>query len=120
VQQVQRRLAVAYALLATETDPRRKTALQDYTNAFRLDLIGQHLQPFLEARLAAPVKGQTDDLCPPALRRRFEPLQAMLGPAAGSDEAALMAAATFLLTVDKAFAEWDLVVMDQDPPAPHQ
>jgi hypothetical protein len=116
VQDLQRRLAVADAILATETDARRQVELQKYAQAFRWALIEQGLKPFVEARLASTGMDDDSASCGRAFARRLEPVQAMLGSASSSDEAALSASATFLLIVDKAFAEWDQIVMETDSP----
>jgi hypothetical protein len=42
-------------------------------------------------------------------------MPALLNSASSSDESALLAASTFLRTVDIAFAEWDQIMMEQDP-----
>jgi hypothetical protein len=115
VQDWQRRLAVVDAILATEQDPRRKVELEKYAVAFRSELIERQLKPFVEERLAS--KGMDDDpkSCGRAFTKRLVPVQGMLASAAGSDDAALAASATFLLIVSKAFAEWDQIVMEKDP-----
>lgn len=115
VQRTQRQLAVTRAILATETDPRRKTALQGYADAFRYVLLDQNLKPFVEKRLSSTGMDDDPDSCGYALSKRFKPMQASIGSAASSDDAALNAGATFLLIVDKAFSEWDQIVMEKKP-----
>jgi hypothetical protein len=117
VQRTQRQLAVTNAILATETDPRRKAALQSYSNGFRQVLVEQQLKPFVTKRLSAASMEDDPDSCGPALTKRFAGMPALLSSAASSDESALTAAAAFLLTVDKAFSEWNQIVM-QPVPAP--
>jgi hypothetical protein len=115
VQQTQRQLAVTTAILATESDPRRRIELQQYADAFRYTLVEQQLKPFVAKRLSAKSMDDDPESCGPALAKRFKSMPAVLSPEASSDESALTAAATFLLTVDKAFAEWDQIVMEKDP-----
>lgn len=110
----QRLLAATSAILATETDPRRKTALQQYADAFRWDLVAMQLKPFLDRHLAGTSRDQDVFSCGIELSRRFAPVRAMLGTAGDSDAAALAAGAAFLLTVDKAFTDWDKIVMSKD------
>jgi hypothetical protein len=115
VQWWQRRLATTDAILATETDPFRKKELEKYASAFRWQLIEQQIKPFVEARLSA--KGSDDDpaSCGPAFSLRLKPVQGLLSTGASTDDAALGTAATFLLILDKAFAEWDQIVMEKEP-----
>jgi hypothetical protein len=42
-------------------------------------------------------------------------MQALLPTAGVSDDAALAAAAVFITIVHKAFAEWDEIVMEEEP-----
>ena len=116
VQDWQRRLAVAIAILATETDSRRKDELRKYAQAFRYGLIEQQLKPFVEARLASKSMDDDSASCGRAFTKRLAPVQGMLGSASTSDDAALAASAAFLLIVEKAFAEWDQIVMDKSAP----
>jgi hypothetical protein len=106
---------VTNAILATETDPRRRVALQDYSKAFRYVLVEQQLKPFVSKRLSSTNMDDDPNSCGYALSKRFVGMPALLSSAASSDESALTAAATFLLTVDNAFAEWDQIVMERDP-----
>jgi len=115
VQRTQRQLAATSAILATETDPRRKVELKKYADAFRHALIEQDLKPFVAKRLSSTSMDDDPNSCGYALSKRFKPMQAMLGSAGTSDESALTAGATFLLTAEKAFAEWDQIVMEKDP-----
>jgi hypothetical protein len=115
IQRTQRQLAVTNAILATETDPRRKVALEDYSKAFRYVLVEQQLKPFVNKRLSSTNMDDDPNSCGYALSKRFVGMPALLSSAASSDESALTAAATFLLIVDKAFAEWDQIVMERDP-----
>jgi hypothetical protein len=121
VQTWMRLLAVTDAILATETDSPRKVELSKNATAYRLALIDgyagtpafQGLRPFVEARLSS--KSMDDDAasCGPALTKRLKPVQGLLRTGSVSDDAALGAAATFLLIVEKAFAEWDQIVMEK-------
>jgi hypothetical protein len=114
VQSWMRRLAVTDAILATESDPRRRVELSRNATAFREELIDRQLKPFVEARLAARDSDADAESCGPALARRLRPVQPLLGAAAASDDAALGAAATFLVIVEKAFNEWDEIVMERE------
>jgi hypothetical protein len=111
VQQWQRRLAVTTALLAVETDPRRKIELRKYADAFRFELVEGQMKPFLQARLAS--KSQDDDAasCGKAFNERLAPLSSQVGSAAASDDAALGAGAAFLGTIEQALVDWDHIVM---------
>jgi hypothetical protein len=81
--------------------------------AYRWELVEQKLKPFVEARLSS--KGSDDDSesCGVAFNNRLKPMRGLLGNAAASDDAALGSAAAFLSLVDKAFAEWDKIVMEK-------
>ncbi len=115
VQRSQRLLAATSAILGTETDPRRKVALAKYAEAFRFDLVEVQLKPFMDRRLAGKTRDQDVLSCGLELSRRFAPVRATLATAAASDAAALAAGAGFLLTVDKAFTDWDRIVMSKEP-----
>jgi hypothetical protein len=117
VQKLQRLLAVTSAILATETDPRRKVELTSIAAGLRYMLIEQQLKPFVAQRLSSTSMDEDPDSCGYALSKRFKPMQAMLGSAAASNESALTAGATFLLTVKTAFDEWDQIVMEKEPAA---
>jgi hypothetical protein len=78
-------------------------------------MIEMELKPFIERRLVGKTRDQDVDSCGLELSRRFAPVRAMLGSAASSDETALAAGAAFLLTVDKAFTDWDQIVMSKEP-----
>jgi hypothetical protein len=110
-----RRLAVTLAILARETEPYRRMALSNYAATYRGELVDRQLRPFIEARLSS--KSMHDDAasCGPALTRRLKPMQALLPTAGVSDDAALAAAAVFITIVHKAFAEWDEIVMEEEP-----
>jgi len=120
VQWWMRRLAVTDAILATETDAHRKTELQKDAAAFRWALVEQQLKPFVEARLSS--KGANDDKasCGPAFTRRLKPMQGLLASGATTDDAALGSAAAFLSILEKAFAEWDQIVMEKEEPSPKE
>jgi hypothetical protein len=113
-----RRLAVTEAILATETDARRRVELTKNATAFRSELVDRHVKPFVDARLSARSADDDDASCGPALARRFRPMQGLLGDAAASSDAALGAAATFLTTADRALADWDRIVMEREPARP--
>ena len=115
VQRRQRLLAATSAILGTETDPRRKVELAKYAEAFRFDLVEMQLKPFMDRRLAGTTRDQDVLSCGLELSRRFAPVRATLATAAASDAAALAAGAGFLLTVDKAFTDWDRIVMSKEP-----
>ena len=115
VQWWMRRLAVTDAILATETDAYRKKELEKSAGAFRWQLIEQQIKPFVETRLSA--KGSDDDpaSCGRAFSLRLKPVHGLLSTGTSADGAALGTAATFLLILDKAFAEWDQIVMEKEP-----
>jgi hypothetical protein len=113
VQGSQRQLAVTNAILATETDPRRRVELQKYAEAFRYTLVEQQMKPFVAKRLSSTSMEDDPESCGPALSKRFASMPALLSAASASDEAAMTAAATFLITIDKAFDEWNQIVMEK-------
>lgn len=105
-----RRLAVTEAILATETDARRKVELKKNAEVISEELIERQLKPYVEARL--PSSG--DELCPPAFKRRLGPLQSLLSGAKASPEAAMGASAAFLATIQKALEDWDEIIMEKE------
>jgi len=111
VQGKARKLAAAEAILATETDQRRKTELPKFAQAFADDIVDGTLKPWIDARLAE----NPDDwvTCGPAMQKRLKPMQGVLGNARGSSDAALGAAAAFLQIAEKAFKEWDKIVVEK-------
>lgn len=114
VQASQRMLATAAALLAQETDPRRRKALTDYATAFRFSMIELELEPFL-TRVLNEKNPDRLDFIGTELRRRLEPSERLLSKAKQTDEAALTAGATFLLAIDTAFRDWDKIIMMKEP-----
>jgi hypothetical protein len=110
-----RRLAVTVAILARETEPYRRMALSNYAATYRGELVDRQLRPFIEARLSSKSMHDDAESCGPALTRRLKPMQALLPTAGVSDDAALAAAAVFITIVHKAFAEWDEIVMEEEP-----
>src|SRR5207248_4002137 len=112
-----RRLAVTDAILAGETDAARKAELQKDATAFRWELIEQQIKPFVESRLSSKSADDDKESCGPAFNRRLRPVQALLASGAATDDAALGTAAAYLSTLEKAFAEWDQIVMEKTEPA---
>ena len=112
VQTWERKLAVTSALLAYETDPRRKIALRQYADAMRMELVDNQLKPFVAAHSASKSMDDDPASCGPAFTKRLKPMEQQLGAAGASDAAALGAGATFLGIIHKAFQEWDQIVME--------
>lgn len=111
VQSKARELAATEAILATETDPRRKAELPKFAQGFAYDLIDTTLKPWIDARLAEDPQHWVT--CGPALQKRLKPMQNVLANARGSSDAALGAAAAFLQIAEKAFQEWDKIVVEK-------
>jgi hypothetical protein len=110
-----RRLAVADALLAAETDAPRKAELTKAASAFRSGLVEEQMKPFVEARLSSKSADDDSASCGIAFNRRLKPMQGLLPTAATSDDAALGAAAVFLNIIETAFNDWDQIVMERQP-----
>ena len=106
-----RRLAVTEAILATETDARRKEELKKNGEAAADEMLERQIKPYIEARLP----GSRDDSCPPAYKRRLASVQGAVAGGKGSPDAALGAGAAFLETVRKSLEDWDEIIMEKEP-----
>lgn len=106
-----RRLAVTEAILATETDARRKDELKKNGEAAADEMLERQIKPYIEARLP----GSRDDSCPPAYKRRLASVQGAVAGGKGSPDAALGAGAAFLETVRKSLEDWDEIIMEKEP-----
>jgi Domain of unknown function (DUF4157) len=109
VQKFLRLLAVTEAMQATETDTARKQALEKNAEAYA-SLVEEDMKPFVHSVLSKGQTPQGDD-CPPALIRRFTPMQGLLDSSGKSADAAAAAAATFLQIVEQSLADWDQIIM---------